>query len=185
LRLPVCMPWRHWPSNISVNRSMYRMGLRKTFRCQLEKWGNAHCIPVSAAIGQAFIQQGHRRVFCTIDGLPPTHAALLTRKALGDYYIYVGKALLKTLQPFHNKAFSITLAADDSPYQFDMPEELAEVLATDPEAHQCFHALTPGRQRGLMHLVSMVKSVDKKIERALRIAEKIKAGITSPAAVLK
>ncbi len=66
-----------------------------------------------------------------------------------------------------------------------MPEELAEVLRTDPEAEVVFNRLTPGNKRGLMALVNMVKSVDKKIERALLIAEKIRRGVHSPQQIMK
>jgi uncharacterized protein YdeI (YjbR/CyaY-like superfamily) len=66
-----------------------------------------------------------------------------------------------------------------------MPEELKEVLDTDDEANKIFHTLTAGNQRGLIYLLSLVKSSDKKIERALKIAERIKLGITSPRLILK
>jgi uncharacterized protein YdeI (YjbR/CyaY-like superfamily) len=62
---------------------------------------------------------------------------------------------------------------------------LSEVLDTDPKANEVFHSLTEGNQRGLMYLVTQVKSSEKRIERALKIAEKIKAGITSPRNILK
>jgi uncharacterized protein YdeI (YjbR/CyaY-like superfamily) len=58
-------------------------------------------------------------------------------------------------------------------------------LDTDDEANKIFHALTAGNQRGLIYLLSLVKSSDKKIERALKIAERIKQGITSPRLILK
>ena len=161
------------------------MALPKTYRCTLEKRGNAHAIPITATVAAAFIANGNRRVICTINHDHTVHVALMFRKAAGDYYIYVGKGLLKKAGLTAGAALKIQLATDDSEYQFEMPEELAEVLATDADAHRIFHGLTPGRQRGLIQLVAMVKTVDKRIERALRIADKIKGGITSPAAVLK
>jgi len=65
-----------------------------------------------------------------------------------------------------------------------MPEELKEILETDPEASEIFHSLTSGNQRGLLYLVAQVKTSDKKIERALKIADRIKIGITSPRLVM-
>lgn len=161
------------------------MAAPKIYRCTLEKRGNAHAIPITATVAAAFIVNGNRRVICTINHAHTVHVALMFRKAAGDYYIYVGKGLLKKARLTAGQTLKIQLATDDSEYQFEMPEELAEVLATDADAHRIFHGLTPGRQRGLIHLVAMVKTVDKRIERALRIADKIKGGITSPAAVLK
>ena len=42
-----------------------------------------------------------------------------------------------------------------------------------------------GNKRGLMYLVSQVKSSDKRIERSFIIAAKLKRGITSPREILK
>lgn len=66
-----------------------------------------------------------------------------------------------------------------------MPEEFTEVFATDAAAEKIFKNLTPGNKRGLIALVNMVKSSDKKIERALKIADKLKMGITAPAQIMK
>jgi hypothetical protein len=144
-----------------------------------------HFIPVPADAAALLTKNGNRRVLCTINGTHTLHAALLPRKGSNDCFIYAGKALLKKAGITAGSKLTIQLKVDDSAYQFDMPEELAEVLDTDSDAHHIFHALTPGRQRGLIQLVLMVKSTDKKIERALKIADKIKAGITSPQLVMK
>jgi Bacteriocin-protection, YdeI or OmpD-Associated/Domain of unknown function (DUF1905) len=151
----------------------------------LEKQGNMHFVPIPVKAAASFIKNGDNRVRCIINGTHKIHAALMPRKLTGDFYIYAGKALLKKAGIAAGATLGVQLEADDSTYQFDMPEELAEVLDTDNDAHRIFHALTPGRQRGLIQLVNMVKSTDKKIERSLKIADKIKAGITNPPAILK
>lgn len=161
------------------------MAVSKSIRTLIEKQGTMHYMPIKAGTALGFINKGHKRVLCTVNGTDTIHAALLPRKQQGDYYIYAGKALLKKLNLGAGAAVSLLLAPDETTHQFEMPEELAEVLATDPEANDIFMALTPGRQRGLIQLAKLVKSTDKKIERALRIADKIKAGITSPQAVMK
>ncbi len=161
------------------------MAAAKQIHCVLQKKGSMHFIPVPADAAALLIKNGNRRVVCTINGTHTMHAALLPRKGIKDYYIFTGKALLKKAGITAGTKLTIQLKVDDSDYQFEMPEELAEVLNTDSDAHGIFHALTPGRQRGMIQLVLMVKSTDKKIERALKIADKIKAGITSPPAVLK
>ncbi len=133
------------------------MAARKPIKAILEKQGNMHCIPVSAAAAAPFIKTGNRRVLCTINGSHSIHAALMPRKDKGDYYLYAGKALLKKMNLSPGAVLAIQLEADESDYQFAMPEELAEVLNTDDDAHRVFHQLTPGRQRGLIQLVLMVK----------------------------
>ena len=69
---------------------------------------------------------------------------------------------------------SITFAPDETPYQFDMPAALEEVLNTDEAAHRAFHTLTEGNQRGLIQLIRQVKSEEKQVERALKMAENLK-----------
>jgi Bacteriocin-protection, YdeI or OmpD-Associated/Domain of unknown function (DUF1905) len=161
------------------------MAAPKQIHSKLEKQGSMHLISITADAATAFIKTGNRRVLCTINGIHILHAALMPRKEKGDYFVYAGKALLKKAGLSIGDKLTVKLQADESDYQFDMPEELAEVLNTDADAHRIFHALTPGRQRGLIQLVLMVKSTDKKIERGFKIAEKIKAGITSPQLVMK
>ena len=51
--------------------------------------------------------------------------------------------------------------------------------------HIIFHALTEGNQRGVIYLVTQVKSSKKKVERALKISEKLKQGVTSARLILK
>ena len=54
------------------------------------------------------------------------------------------------------------------------------MLKTDKKANSTFENLTDGNKRGIIYLVSKVKSVEKRIEKSLRIAEYLKTGITSP-----
>jgi hypothetical protein len=161
------------------------MAATKQIYSVLEKQGSMHFISIPAGTAAPLIKNGNRRVLCTINSTYTLHAALMPRKGSDDYFIYAGKALLKKAGLSAGDKLKVKLEADKSDYQFDMPEELAEVLNTDADAHRIFHALTPGRQRGLIQLVLMVKATDKKIERALKIADKIKAGITSPQLVMK
>lgn len=99
--------------------------------------------------------------------------------------MYVAAAIRKQLHLTAGDRLDITLVPDETEYQFNMPEEFQEVLDTDPSAKMVFESLTDGNKRGLIHLVMMVKSSDKRIERALKIADRLKRGITSPRLVLK
>lgn len=104
----------------------------------------------------------------------------------GDgYFVNIGQAICKKLKIKEGSTVTAALSVDSSEYQFEMPEELEEVLNTDEEANQIFNSLTAGNQRGLIYLVMQVKSPDKKIERALKIAARLKSGITSPRVILK
>jgi hypothetical protein len=109
----------------------------------------------------------------------------LCQKKEADILSISDRPFAKKLNIKYGSTVKATFSMDNSKYQFDMPEELEEVLRTDPEANSIFHSLTKGNQRGLIYLVTQVKSSDKRIERALIIAERIKHGIVSPKMILK
>ncbi|MGB4770501.1 MAG: YdeI/OmpD-associated family protein [Chitinophagaceae bacterium] len=112
------------------------------------------------------------------------HAALLHGPTHG-YYVLVGKTHMKTLGLRKGAMVELSLKEDKTDYQFNMPESLQEVLDSDPEAAEFFAELTPGNQRGLIYLVSKVKSIDIQIQKALTIAECLKRGVTSPRDIAK
>jgi Bacteriocin-protection, YdeI or OmpD-Associated len=145
--------------------------------------GMHYILPDSKIISR-LTKNGNRRAICKLNGTVEFHCAFMSKKE-GGHFIIIGAALCKKLKIKSSSKVKAVFSADESEYQFEMPEELKEVLDTDPAANKIFQSLTKGNQRGLMYLVTLVKSVDKKIERALKIADKIKTGITSPPAILK
>jgi hypothetical protein len=124
-----------------------------------------------------------KRLLCTINGVA-FHCALMGRKE-GNYHIAIGATIMKKAGLKIGMVVNPVFKKDASEFQFEMPEALAEVLRTDEKANAAFAKLTDGNKRGLMYLVNNVKSMDKKIERALLIAEKIKHGISSPRLVMQ
>lgn len=143
-----------------------------------------HYIQLDEKAVKKWIDNTPKRVLCTINKTVSFHAALMPKKE-GSYYINIGQTICKQLNIKLGSEITVELEEDTTEFQFDMPEELAEVLATDQAAEQKFLALTPGNQRSLMYLVAQVKSTDKRIERALTIAAKLKMGIHSPKLILK
>ena len=55
-----------------------------------------------------------------------------------------------------------------------MPEELQVMLDQEPAAAAVFDLLTSGKKRSLIYLVSKVKSVPSRINKALAIVEHLK-----------
>lgn len=133
----------------------------------------------------AFITKaGNKRAICNLNNTLEFHCAVMPKKE-GGHFINIGSAICKKLKLREGLKLSATFSIDKTEYQFEMPKELKEVLNTDTKAEKLFHSLTEGNQRGLIYLVAQVKSVDKRIERALKIAERLKIGITSPRLILK
>lgn len=136
-----------------------------------------HYIEIENVLAENFLKQGIRRLICRTDKIT-FHCAIQTQKN-GPRYIVIGAKLLKTLGLRLGQKLKAQLSADTSEYKFEMPQELKEVLATDPTADKLFHSLTEGNQRSLMALVLQVKSSQKRIERALKISENLKRGHTT------
>lgn len=153
--------------------------------CKVEKFASGmHYILLPEEIASTYVRDNSRRVLCQIDNAEAFHAALMPKRE-GGSYINLGKAIRDKLGIQEGDMVEVKLQIDESEFEFSVPAELMEVLATDPEAKAVFDTLTPGRQRGIMYLVNAVKSTDKKIARALMIADKLKTGITSPREILK
>lgn len=146
--------------------------------------GSRFFIVLDRALAESLTANGNKRIVCTLNDAHAFHAALTNKKEVG-YCVYIRGALGKELKLQEGAEINARVVIDDSPNQFEMPEELEEVLRSDAEADAIFQSLTPGNQRGLIYLVTQVKSTDKRIERALRVATCIKLGIKAPQLVMK
>jgi len=155
-----------------------------SFQSKLSKTANnQHYIPIEEALAVQAIQAFGKRVLCQING-KELHCAIHRSSQLG-YYLMIGKKTKKQLALEMWDELEIVLQQDESDYQMAMPEVLLEVLATDPEGMEKFEGLTDGKKRSIMHLINSAKRVDTQINRALKIVENLKRGITSPRDFLK
>lgn len=161
------------------------MTVKKPNEFILEKFDSGmHYIMLDPNQVSSLTANNNKRIICQLNEQVSFHAAIMTKKEAG-HFITIGATICKKLNIKQGSKVTATFTSDTTKYQFEMPEELQEVLKTDPEANTMFHTLTKGNQRSLMYLVSQVKSTDKRIDRALKIAEKIKNGITSAKIILK
>lgn len=106
-----------------------------------------------------------RRVVCTINDNHTFQCALLPNK--DEFCIGVNKAIREKLGLDDGSLVRVELVEDTSKYGAPMPEELREVLKQDPDGSRVFHALTAGKQRSLIYMISSVKDVDRRIHIAL------------------
>lgn len=151
----------------------------------LEKFDSGmHFIMLDNKTVKALTKADNKRAICKLNNEIEFHCAVMPKKE-GGHFINIGLTICKKLKIKEGSKVTATFSVDETEYQFEMPEELKEILDTDPKADKIFHSLTEGNQRGLIYLVSQVKSSDKKIERALKIVEKIKNGVISPRLILK
>lgn len=131
-----------------------------------------------------FVKTGHKRVICKLNNTVEFHCALMQKKE-GGYFVNVGSKVRSKLGLKAGDAVTATFAVDNSHFQFEFPKEFMEVLKTDTKAGSIFKGLTDGNKRGLIYLITQIKSTDKRIERSLKIAERLKLGVKSPREILK
>ena len=127
-------------------------------------------IVVPKNVAEKFTRKKATRVVCTLNKKASFQCAILSAGS-GTYFINVNKKIRDALKIKEGSKVSASLTEDESAYGLPMPEELQEVLLQDETGNKIFHQLTPGKQRTLLYIVSVPKSVDSRIKRALVIME--------------
>lgn len=113
-----------------------------------------------------------KRVICSINGSEPFQCALMP---WGDlFYIIVNKKKRDEVGVVAGDIVDVVLVKDESKYGLPMPEEFEEVLKQDPEGDRLFHALSKGKQRSMLYLLSRSKDIDMRIHQALIVVEHLK-----------
>lgn len=142
------------------------------FKTQLEDFHNSPLwglhINVPEELALQLIDGQSRRVVCTINGLFELHAALMPNK--GNWFILLNQQNTKKWRLQLGDTIQVKLQKDTSEYGIPMPEELLVSLEQEDGAFAYFQALTPGKKRNLIYIVSQVKNTDSRIKKALAIA---------------
>jgi Bacteriocin-protection, YdeI or OmpD-Associated/Domain of unknown function (DUF1905) len=136
-----------------------------------QTWG--HCLTIPPMYAEMFkSEDGSRRVVCVLNDALTTYSAIMPHN--DGWVISMNKTNLKKLGLKVGSSVQVSLSQDTSEFGLPMPEEFREVLEQEPEAKGYFDALTAGKKRSLIHMVNSVKNVDKRIEKAFMIAERLK-----------
>lgn len=149
-------------------------------------WG-LHAVEVDTEIIAHIKSLGSKRVIAVLvspDGEVTQHCTF-NRHEDGFFFIQVSSKAVRQLRAEAGDLLSVRIRNDDTLYQCEFPEAMETVLALDPLAKEAFDKLKPGTVRSFLFWVLAVKATDKQIERALAVADGLKAGMTSPNQVLK
>ncbi|RME93893.1 MAG: DUF1905 domain-containing protein [Bacteroidetes bacterium] len=114
-----------------------------------------------------------RRVVCMLNA-QENYQCALTPIGGGVYVITVNEGRKKKLKLEEGDEVQVELFPDDSKYGLPMPEELAAVMAEDSEGDKAMHALTAGKLRTMLYLVSQGLNSDRRLQRAVLIVEHVK-----------
>ena len=131
-------------------------------------WGTH--LEVPDAVVQTFLNSNIKRIKCSVNGSKPIHCALMSM-GNGRWFINVNKAFCKEHYLRVSDKLQVEIEEDSSKYGMEMPIELEEMLNQDLEANIYFEALTPGKQRNLIHFVATIKTSEIRIRRALVVAK--------------
>lgn len=129
-------------------------------------------IPVPDPIAEQMMDETHRRVLIWIKDSGPYHMALM--KAKECWYVLVNQELRKKLDLDEEKIFSVNIERDHSEYGHDVPDEFQFLLDQDEEGNNFFKALTPGKQRSLIFIVTTVKNSESRMKKSLAILHHLK-----------
>lgn len=113
-----------------------------------------------------------KRIICTMNDGEGFQCALLPWGEL--FYIIVNKKKRDAISIVAGDMVNVLLEKDESKYGLPMPEELREVLNQDPAGDKLFHALSEGKQRSILYLLSRPKDIDIRIHQALLIVDHLK-----------
>ncbi len=131
-------------------------------------------IPVPDATAKKMMDDTHRRVLIWIKEAGPYHMALM--KAKECWYVLVNQSLRKKLDLNEEKPFQVKIDRDLSEFGHDIPDEFQVLLDQDDEGNAHFRALTPGKQRSLIFIVSSVKNSESRMRKSLAIIHQLKLG---------
>lgn len=133
-----------------------------------------HYVEVPANIVKKLGGLNKQRLFCSINKHPKFQCGIMALRE-GKGYITLSKKKLKDFSIGLGDSIKVTLEADHSEFGMEVPEELIEIFAQDPEAEKRFMNISGGKQRNIIYYVAGVKNSDKRIERALKLLNNLKA----------
>ena len=87
------------------------------------------------------------------------------------HFIILNKGIVKQLKIKTGDVLKLQIMKDTSEYGMPIYEEFEAVIFGDEVLFNYFQALTPGKQRNLIHLGNKIKNPDIKINRSIAIAE--------------
>lgn len=141
-------------------------------------WGFHIVVPDE--IAEPFLANGSKRVVCSLFGEAEFQCAIMVRgdklepAPPGKYFININKELRSKFRLSVGDEVKAALRPDESKYGLPMPEEMAELLAQDPEGDRLFHALTPGKQRSLLYIAGKPKGSETRLKKSVVIIEHLK-----------
>jgi hypothetical protein len=123
---------------------------------------------VPAEVVQRFPRQRNTRLLCTIDR-QLIFPCGLNHLGDGNFFLILSTKNMKSIQKGLGDTIDLVLTEDPNPLGVKMPEVLEVLLSQQDELRQQFEALTPGKQRNVIHTILKIKDMDKQVQTALTL----------------
>ncbi len=136
---------------------------------QLEKRkGGYFYLKIDADIINQFENKRKTRFLCTLER-QVTFQCGLNHLGEGNFFIILSTKNLQTVGKQLGETIAFEIAEDPNPLGVEMPEILEVLLEQDDQAKRIFEALTLGKKRNIIHTMSRIKDVDKKVQTAIQL----------------
>lgn len=141
-----------------------------TFEAQIISmpWGKSvyTVLPIPHDVMAALEAQGAKRVEGEIND-HPVNLALTKAPALDQAFVYTGKSLLQACGIEPGETYEVRFRKAE-PNEVDTPEDVILALRQAGKIDR-WTALTPGKQRGHLHLVTSAKRADTRAKRIAKL----------------
>jgi hypothetical protein len=148
----------------------------RSFKAKIRKFDKglwSYHILVPHDIYENLVKDGNKRIVCSINANDAFQEGFMP-DGKGRWFIKLNKEKMKFFGLAIGQEVGVQLEKDESKYGMEIPREMVEVLAQDPEGSNFFEKLTPGKKRSLIYLIANVKSTDLKIVKSLIILDHLK-----------
>ncbi|MDA9782827.1 YdeI/OmpD-associated family protein [Vicingaceae bacterium] len=120
-------------------------------------------------ISEYLIKGKDRRVIVLFNNEIKNHCTIMSSQE--GPFIMLNKGIVKQLKINTGDVVKLEIVRDTSEYGMPICEEFEAVIFRDEVVFNYFQALTPGKQRNLIHLVNKIKNPDIKINMSMTIAK--------------
>lgn len=144
-----------------------------TFEARIEpmEWGrNTYTIVALPADVITALPPGTKRIEGEF-GEHPVNLALTKAPVMHGTFVYTGKTFLRDSGLAPGEVFDARIRPAD-PSHVDMPGDVATALRVANRSAD-WAALTPGQQRGKLHLVNSAKRADTRAKRIAKLIDKL------------
>ena len=133
-------------------------------------------LPASLQKKAPFSAKQRLRMRGVVGGVKGKPVSMAWQLSGGRHYLMFGKATAKSLGIALGGKVEVAFRLVDET-AVDLPEELAEALSQEPGWEKHWAALSPGKQRGVAHLVAKIKSPELRAQRAVDLLRGLEEGI--------